>query len=365
MNKEIEFKTFEVKKNEWSSSRFVSETFNGNLEQDQVLLKIDRFALTTNNITYCAAGDMFGYWGFFPTEEGFGRVPVMGYADVVASNRSDVQVGERLWGFYPMSNYLVIKAGRVSNSNFFDVSEHRQQYAPIYSQYLRALANPYYEPAREDHDLLLRGLYLTSWLVEDFMFDNETFGADSYLITSASSKTSVALGFAVKSRGEKEAVGITSESNREFCKQLGCYSEIITYDEVSSLDASGSVVIVDMAGNLEVLRALHELFQEQVKYSCLIGTTHRDEIKGLLSLSSLPGAKPELFFAPSQAQKRTEELGAGQLEKLIGQSLVDFQKYSDQWLTVVRASGPESIEAAFSKLLNGQASPSEGYILSA
>ena len=365
MNKEIEFKTFEVKKDEWSSSRFVSETFTGNLEQDQVLLKIDRFALTTNNITYCAAGDMFGYWGFFPTEEGFGRVPVMGYADVVASNHSDVQVGERLWGFYPMSNYLVIKAGRVSNSNFFDVSEHRQQYAPIYSQYLRALANPYYEPAREDHDLLLRGLYLTSWLVEDFMFDNETFGADSYLITSASSKTSIALGFAVKSRGEKESIGITSESNREFCKKLGCYSEIITYDEVSSLDASGSVVIVDMAGNLEVLRALHELFQEQVKYSCLIGTTHRDEIKGLLSLSSLPGAKPELFFAPSQAQKRTEELGAGQLEKLIGQSLVDFQKYSDQWLTVVRASGPESIEAAFSKLLNGQASPSEGYILSA
>ena len=85
----------------------------------------------------------------------------------------------------------------------------------------------------------------------------------------------------------------------------------------------------------------------------------------MLSLSSLPGAKPELFFAPSQAQKRGEELGAGQLEKLIGQSLVDFQKYSDQWLTVVRASGQESIEVTFSKLLNGQASPSEGYILSA
>ena len=75
MNKEIEFKTFEVKKDEWSSSQFVSETFTGNLDQDQVLLKIDRFALTTNNITYCAAGDSFGYWGFFPAEEGFGRVP--------------------------------------------------------------------------------------------------------------------------------------------------------------------------------------------------------------------------------------------------------------------------------------------------
>ena len=102
MNKEIEFKTFEVKKDEWSSSRFVSETFTGTLEQDQVLLKIDRFALPTTNITYCAAGDMFGYWGFFPAEEGFGRVPVMGYSDVVASNHQDVQVGERLWGFYPM-----------------------------------------------------------------------------------------------------------------------------------------------------------------------------------------------------------------------------------------------------------------------
>ena len=78
--------------------------------------------------TYLDIGD------FFPAKEGFGRVPVMGYADVAASNHQDVQVGERLWGFYPMSNYLVIKAGRVSKSNFFDVSEHRQQYAPIYSQ---------------------------------------------------------------------------------------------------------------------------------------------------------------------------------------------------------------------------------------
>jgi hypothetical protein len=364
MNRDIEFKTFEVKKDEWSSSRFVSETFTGNLEQDQVLLKIDRFALTTNNITYCAAGDILGYWGFFPAKEGFGRVPVMGYADVAASNHPDVQVGERLWGFYPMSNYLVVKAGRASKSSFFDVSEHRQQYAPIYCNYLRALANPYYEPQREDHDLLLRGLYLTSWLVEDFMFDNETFGADSYLITSASSKTSIALAFAVKSRGEKKAVGITSESNEAFCKNLGCYSEIITYDDVSSFDASESVVIVDMAGNVGVLRTLHERFQEKVKYSCLIGTTHIEESKGLLFITGLPGAKPELFFAPSHAQKRAEALGPGELEALIGQSLKDFQEYSDQWLTVMRASGPQAIESTFNKVLSGHALPSEGYILS-
>ena len=36
------------------------------LQPGQIRLSIERFALTTNNITYAVAGDMLDYWGFFP-----------------------------------------------------------------------------------------------------------------------------------------------------------------------------------------------------------------------------------------------------------------------------------------------------------
>ena len=57
----IEFTTFEVQKDQWTNTRIKTEKFDGNLDQDQVLLKVDRFALTSNNISYCLAGDTLGY----------------------------------------------------------------------------------------------------------------------------------------------------------------------------------------------------------------------------------------------------------------------------------------------------------------
>ncbi|MEQ1820493.1 MAG: DUF2855 family protein, partial [Terricaulis sp.] len=50
-------------------------------------LKLDLFALTSNNVTYAAMGTgMLGYWDFFPASEGFGKVPVWGFGTVIESN---------------------------------------------------------------------------------------------------------------------------------------------------------------------------------------------------------------------------------------------------------------------------------------
>lgn len=362
MSDPIQFRTFEVNRKDWGTTRVVEEEFDGALSENQVLLKIDRFALTSNNISYCAAGDMLGYWGFFPASDDFGRVPAMGYADVAASNHPDVKVGERFWGFYPMGNYLIVSAGKHGPTGFSDVSEHRQTYAPIYSGFSRTSANPDYKKAREDHDLLLRGLFLTSWLAEDFMHDNDTFGADDYLITSASSKTSISLAYVVKQRGEKRSIGITSARNLDFCKDLGCYDSLITYDEVSELDATRPVVVVDMAGNKTVLRALHEHYRDNMKYSCQVGATHVGSVE--VDTDNMPGATPEFFFAPGQAQKRNGEWGAGQVEMRVGESLQSFHDFSDRWLTVQSGYGPDAIDATFKRVLAGNASPSEGLILS-
>ena len=362
MSNPIEIKTFEVEKSNWLNTRVQTTTFNGDLNKNEVLFEVDRFALTSNNISYAASGDMLGYWQFFPTTDGYGRIPAMGYANVIQSNHPEIEVGNRYWGFYPMSTHLIAEAGKITKSGFSDVSPHREKLAPIYSRFDDVGFNPLYEEERENQDLLLRGLFLTSWLVDDFMFDNDHFGADAYVITCASSKTSIALAFVAKQRGLKKTIGITSEKNKPFTESLDCYDEVLSYDEVKTLDNSQKIMIVDMAGHYGAMKDLHEHFGDHVKYSCKVGATHLDNLEG--DMSQFPGAKPTFFFAPTQAQKRTEEWGPGEVQKRIGMSLKEFQIHSDQWMKVKRGSGLDEIKNTFTEVVQGNIPPNRGIILS-
>jgi hypothetical protein len=353
--------TLEVRKDNWSETRIVTEVVDDQLADDEVFLKIDRQALTANNISYASAGDMLGYWGFFPAEEGWGRIPAMGWADVVASAHPNIAVGERVWGFFPFATHLKILAGKDRSGQFHDVSAHRSEYAPVYAQFDRAAANPIYEPAREDQDSLLRGLFMTSWLVEDFMQMNGNFGARACLITSASSKTSIALGHCVSQRGAMASIGVTSKGNVAFCESLGCYDKVVSYDDIASLDASEPVVMVDMAGSAKVLADLHNHYTDNMKYSCRVGATHYEEMG---STDGLPGATPEFFFAPGHVQTRSKELGATELMTQLGMAYVGFRLAVDSWLTVQFSYGPEAVEKTYQKVLAGRADPAIGQIIS-
>ena len=353
----------EVLKSDINEVRIVEDALPENLADGQVLLEVDRFAVTANNITYTTIGETFGYWRFFPTaDEAWGRVPVMGYATVTASEHPEVSVGERVWGFFPMGTHLVINAGQCNPFSFSDVSEHREGLAPIYAQFQRAAANPIYEGPREGQDCLLRGLFLTSWLCEDALFEADYHGAGDCLITSASSKTSIALGFAVKDRGHARAIAVTSERNRAFCEGLGCYDLVVTYDEVGNLDTEPGAVLVDMAGNAGVNEAIHRHYGDALRFDLRIGVTHKDAPPP--SAEDLPGPKPIVFFAPHQAQKRGQEWGAEGLEQRIGTSFVRFREFADSWLSVRDFKGSDEARQAFSEVRDGEASPSEGYMVS-
>lgn len=352
--------TMEVNKDDWPSTRLVSEAVPLDLEENEVLLEVARQALTANNISYAAAGETIGYWGFFPAEEGWGRIPAMGWADVVASNHPEVEVGERVWGFFPLSTHLKILAGKVSPNQFVDVSHHRAEYAPVYAQFDRAAANPIYEEAREDQDSLLRGLFMTSWLVEDMIDMHDGYGAGACLITSASSKTSIALAHCVKARGNLKSVGLTSPRNVAFCESLGCYDEILTYDSITSLDANEPVVMVDMAGSSQLLHDIHHHYTDNMKYSCRVGATHHE---GFGEVSGLPGAEPQFFFAPGHIQVRSQELGPAQLMMQMGMAYVTFRHFCDGWLRIERSYGPEALAAVYQQVLAGSADPASGQIV--
>ena len=91
-----EITAFEVRKDDLNKTRFVATPAPA-LGDGDILVEVDRFAFTANNVTYGVVGERIGYWKFFPVaEDGWGIIPVWGFADVVQSKCADVPVGDRL-----------------------------------------------------------------------------------------------------------------------------------------------------------------------------------------------------------------------------------------------------------------------------
>jgi hypothetical protein len=166
----------------------------------------------------------------------------------------------------------------------------------------------------------------------------------------------------VSTSGRARAVGLTSARNLEFVRKLGCYDQVLTYDEVGSLDAATATVYVDMAGNAAVRRQVHEHFGGQLKHSCTIGATHWDQTGG--GDEGLPGPKPEFFFAPGQIQKRAADWGPAELQRKLGEAWSGFRAFSDGWLQVQRGYGREAIERVYEDTLAGRTRPEHGHVLS-
>jgi hypothetical protein len=167
--------------------------------EGDVVLRLDRFSLTTNNITYAAFGDAMNYWSFFPSGiEGFGQMPVWGFADVVESQRDGLAVGERFYGYFPIADRVLMRAERVTPRGFYDGSEHRRALVSAYNQYTRCSTDPAYRPELENLQALYRPLFLTSFMLADFLEDNAWFGARRLLFSSASSKTAYGTAFCLR-----------------------------------------------------------------------------------------------------------------------------------------------------------------------
>ncbi len=341
------------------------------LADGQVRVAVERFALTANNITYAVFGDAMHYWDFFPSgEEGQGIVPVWGFGDVVQSCHPGVAVGERLYGYFPMAQTVVLAPTRLSPEGFSDASAHRAELHAVYNRCQRCACDPFYRADTEDLQALLRPLFTTSWLIDDFLADNDFFGARDkgqaavMLLSSASSKTAYGTAFMLAQRKGIEVIGLTSAANKVFCEGLGCYHRVLTYDQIDTLPADTRCIYIDFAGNALLRLAVHTRFA-QLAYSCAIGGTHVAELGGA---KNLPGPKATLFFAPAQIKRRTIEWGAAVLdERLIAAWRALVERVSDAkspWLLVRHHRGAEQALAVYREVLAGKADARIGHIVS-
>jgi hypothetical protein len=368
---------FQIRKTELSKTRLITQP-QPDLQDRQVLLQIESFALTSNNITYAAFGDAMNYWGFYPVtpESGeatspWGRIPVWGFATVTESRTEGIAVGEKFYGYYPMASHVVLTPARESASGFVESALHRATLAAVYNQYVRCSADPFYTPDSEAVQSLLRPLFITSWLIDDFLADNAFFGTIAsgkrpvMLLSSASSKTAYGTAFQLAQRPELEVVGLTSPGNLAFCQSLGCYSRVLCYDQLDQIATDTPMVYVDFAGNADLRRVVHTRFTA-LAYSSSIGGTHVSELGG--KAVNLPGPRATLFFAPAQIKKRAAEWGGDGLgQRLVAAWKTFSARVSDTaspWMVVEHHRGPEAVQAAYAQVLGGRGDPRVGHVLS-
>lgn len=351
---------FLVRRDDFSKTRFETEPPVA-LQPSQIRISVDRFALTSNNISYAAAGEMLDYWSFFPAAKGWGRIPAMGFGDVIESDHPDVSVGERVFGFFPMASELVIDVDGVTPDYYVDGVSHRRNHAPVYRQYLRTDRDPLYEASREAQILLMRGLFMTSFLVDGFLADHDGFGAETFVLGSASSKTSIALAFLLAGRGAGRVVGITGDANRDFVSELGLYDSVLGYDEAKTLAASEATVFVDFSGNGAFVSDLHRHLGDTLKHHCFVGATHWDAGG---REENLPGPEPSFFFAPGEVKNRLDAWGAEEFQRRIREGWQGFCASTDSWLKVREHHGSTALSDVYGDVLGGRANPREGHLLS-
>ncbi len=335
------------------------------LVQGEALLRIDSFALTANNITYAVAPEVIGYWNFFPVERsGWGRIPVWGFAEVIASEYAGLDLGTRLYGYMPMSRTLVIKPDKMTPHGLLDSAAHRQDMAVIYNQYSKTEADPAWSAEREGMISLFRPLFTTSFLLDDVHRAAETFGAETLILSSASSKTALGLAYLMARTRPKglKIIGLTSPRNVEFCAALGVYDDILPYDEINQLPRVATA-FVDMAGNADVLRAIHGHLGDALKNSCRVGLTHWQNTANFVEGLS-GGPKPYFFFAPTYAQQRIADWGRAGFQSRLAEAWGAFISDASAWLQLRHRAGAEAVKAQYLQMLIGQIDPAEGHVLS-
>ncbi len=321
------------------------------LAEGEIQLRIERFALTANNISYGLTGEALGYWSIFPTgDEEWGRIPAWGFARVAASRADGVPEGGLYSGLLPMGSWLTSRP-EVNPSGFTDVIETRVAPSVVYNQYLPA------EGDGNDYEIMLRPLFMTSVLLDLSLAETIDAGAQTAVLTSASSKTAFGLAHCLRERGGVRVVGLTSPARVEWVEGLGLYDEVRGYDEIDGVAPNGGdSFVVDFAGDRRILSAAHAALGHSLQRSVVVGATHWDAAAIEVEI---PGVDPKFFFAPDEIVKHGASLAA-----VYSGHWATFEPLARRAITIDRVTTPERLTEVYSALVAGDANPAAGFIAS-
>jgi hypothetical protein len=228
-------------------------------------------------------------------------MPAWGFANVVTTTVPGLEVGERFYGYWPIANHLIVQPVRVGDRGFYDGTPHRLELTSAYNQYQRIRSDAAYRVEDENYQAVLRPLFITSFMLADFLEDNQFFGAKQVLVSSASSKTAYGTLFCLRNVTGITTVGATSPGNQRFVDSMGCYHRSVSYDGVESLDSSIPTLYVDFSGDTRLRERVHQHFGASLVHDCYAGSAQsHDHISK--SQTTLPGPAPSPILRPTRSR---------------------------------------------------------------
>lgn len=355
-----DFVDFEVRRDDLHDVRFM-DADPPEPGAGQALLRIESFGLTSNNITYAVFGDAMRYWDFFPASDpAWGTLNVWGYAHVAQSRHPELAEGTRVYGYLPCASHVLVTPGRVDALGFVDKSPHRAGLPSAYQGYRDVATDAVYSAEFEAAHVLFFPLFFTSFLIDDFLADEGFFGADTVVLSSASSKTAIVAAYLLAKRSAATIVGLTSARNREFVSGLGIYDEVIDYADAADLPGDRAVY-VDLSGDGSVRAAVHTRYGDALAHSSAVGMTHWTELAS--GSGELAGPAPVFFFAPDRIAKRGADWGTARLDQNVAEAWAPFARWASDWLRVTRISGNDELARTYLELLDGKVDPAAGIIV--
>ena len=310
------------------------------LDEGQALLRIERLALSANNLTYAAMGDQLGFWSLFPARPGWGCIPAWGHARVVASRADGVDVDTLLFGLLPMSSHVVLTL-RPSRIGMREISPHRARVNPVYNQYALELQA---DEAALDNKATFHPLFITSFVLALHVLENAAFGASEVIVLSASSKTALGLGHLL--RGKLPVTGLTSSRHLGWVERLGLYHHVASYEEAGQLGQLGDGVaclVIDFSGDSAILDRMSNTLGSRCVQVIKVGGTHGGAIEA-----------EAMFSGPRHIEQRVRQWGAEAFDQRLREALQRFNLACRDEFQHQHADGMEAMVAAYTRLVRGE-----------
>ncbi|KAG8895741.1 hypothetical protein FRB99_000376 [Tulasnella sp. 403] len=346
---------------------------------EHVLVKVDKFGWSANNVTYGILGEdpHFRYFEFHPapktrttSPKTHGIIPVWGYGTIVESQVGTLKVGERVAGYFPSAKYMLVKVDTtdVNSHNFHAARPHLPPDRRPYNQITRCAADHLYRSEEEDAAMLYRPLFWTSFWAEDWLDSMDYRGAKAVIISSASSKTGFCLALVIKRRLAKTAkklrvVGLTSPTNKQFVDSLGLYDEVLLYDDLTNIGIDdGPYCYVDVAGNASLNSRIVTHLGSSFALGVTLGMSHAS--KESIKDSAAKKSKFEMFFMPEWlyvVRKRTSVQRIAERQK---EGWKWIMEDGARWVKMKRVMGSEDVLDEFKKTLKGGVAPDTGLVFS-
>jgi len=324
----------------------------GDPSEGDVLLRIERFGLATNNLAYALLGDAMGHWNAFPASPGWGRPPAWGVARVLAGDSALASPGDRLTGYLPMATHALVHA-EPTESGMSASDTHRSDALPMYRRMTRTPPDPGWDSGNDDVDVAMLPVSLFAALLADDLINS---GVRALVISSASSRSAAALARLLRVAGVR-TTGLTSQPHRGAAESTGAYDLVYTYDDIDRLDINlDSVAYVDVAGSVNISTAVRRRMGSKLTTNVAVGGTHLRELPK--SAESFHGGLPVARFNVGvREQEIVAAKGFAYMDRIERSAHAELVPWAATWLRVQKLTGLSAAGLAWRQLADGATDP--------